>query len=123
MSSPTQRSLKLLRSRGYLVAIVEKWNPYVKIRQDLFGFIDLVAIKGNETLGVQTTTRGDINRRMEKIRNLPAAKFWADSSTRKIIVHGWAIMGAKGKRKKYECREIEMTLADFEQAEIEIVKV
>ena len=56
--TPTQRSLKYLREQGYTVAIVERWNAFAKIRQDLFGFIDLLAIKPGETLAVQTTASG-----------------------------------------------------------------
>lgn len=45
--SPTQRTLKAMRERGRLVANVEKFNPYAGphgVRQDAFGFIDLIAI-------------------------------------------------------------------------------
>ena len=54
--SPTQLSIRHLKENGYLVAVVEKWNPFVKIRQDLFGFIDVLAIRENETLAVQVTS-------------------------------------------------------------------
>jgi hypothetical protein len=52
MSSPTQRSLRHMRDLGYLVAVVEHWNPHARIRQDLFGWIDLLAIRDGETLAV-----------------------------------------------------------------------
>jgi hypothetical protein len=39
-TSPTQLSLKKLREEGYTVAVVEHWNSFARIRQDLFGFID-----------------------------------------------------------------------------------
>ena len=45
--SPTQRTIKWLKEQGCLAGIVEKFNPYAGefgIRQDLFGFIDIVAI-------------------------------------------------------------------------------
>ena len=52
--SPTQRTLKRLRDSGDypLVTIVERWNAFAKIRQDLFGIIDLLAIDsdGNTTI-------------------------------------------------------------------------
>jgi hypothetical protein len=35
--TPTQRSLAYLRAEGWQVAIVERWNPHARIRQDLFG--------------------------------------------------------------------------------------
>jgi hypothetical protein len=44
MSSPTQRSLAECRKRGYTAQVVEKWNSHAKVRVDLFGVIDIVAI-------------------------------------------------------------------------------
>jgi hypothetical protein len=106
--SPTQRSLKLLRSRGYTCEIVERWNPFAHIRQDLFGFIDIVAINGNETLAVQTTTAGNAAARVAKIRGLQLHSLWLESPHRKIVVHGWAKRGPRGKRKVWECGETEI---------------
>lgn len=86
--SPTQRSLKILRSNGYLCAIVEHWNPYARIRQDLYGFVDILAIKKNETLAVQTTSGSNIRARERKIlehKNYKAVK----SAGWKIEIHGW----------------------------------
>jgi len=34
------RSMAILRREGYVVAVVERWNPHVRIRQDLYGFLD-----------------------------------------------------------------------------------
>ena len=56
--SPTQRTLAALRDRGCMAAIVEKWNQFAGphgIRQDLFGFIDVLCIEPGEKgcLGVQ----------------------------------------------------------------------
>ena len=45
--SPTQRTLRELRDQGRVCAIVEKWNQYAGphgCRQDLFGFIDILAL-------------------------------------------------------------------------------
>jgi hypothetical protein len=55
--TPTQRTLKQLRSLGYSCGIVERFNKFIGphgIRQDLFGIIDIIAIKTGETLGVQS---------------------------------------------------------------------
>lgn len=58
--SPTQRTLAALRDRGMTAAVVEKWNAFASpfgIRQDLFGFIDVLALDperpGHGFLGVQ----------------------------------------------------------------------
>jgi hypothetical protein len=42
--SPTQRTLAAIRREGALAGIVEKWNSHAFIRQDLFGFVDIIAI-------------------------------------------------------------------------------
>lgn len=45
--TPTQRTLKSMREMGRICGIVEKFNSYAGkygIRQDLFGFIDIIAI-------------------------------------------------------------------------------
>jgi len=85
--TPTQRSLALLREEGYTVAIVEKWNPHVRIRQDLFGFIDLLAIRKGETLAVQTTSTG-VSSRIKKIMESDYLPKVRDAGWR-IVVHGW----------------------------------
>lgn len=107
--SPTQRSKKLLEDAGWFVVITEKWNPWTKIRQDLFGWMDLLAIKGDETLGVQTTTASHISARVAKIKSIPASALWLASPTRRIVVHGWAKQGPRGKRKKWTCKVIEVS--------------
>lgn len=66
-TSPTQRTLAELRKRGYLAAVVERWNPYARIRQDLFGLIDVIGLREGETIAVQTTTAGHMADRIDKI--------------------------------------------------------
>lgn len=105
--SPTQRTLKKLRDDGWTAAITEHWNSYAKIRQDLFGFIDVLAFKDEFTLAVQTTSGSNVSARLDKIKALPAAKAWACGSIfRQITIHGWRKVGPRGKRKVWECREV-----------------
>lgn len=87
--TPTQRSLKYLRDQGYRVEVVEKWIPYIKIRKDLFGFIDLIAIKkGSGTLAIQTTSRSNVNARVNKILASEALDDVKGVGWQ-VIVHGW----------------------------------
>ena len=65
--SPTENTLKRLRKDGYLCAVVEKWNHHVKIRQDLFGFIDVLGLGDGEKLAIQATTKSNISTRIKKI--------------------------------------------------------
>lgn len=91
-TSPTQRSLKLLRDQGYTVAVVEHWNAFVKQRYDLFGFIDLLALRGDETLAVQTTSYSNVSARIKKIENHENVGVIRDAGWG-ISVHGWHKVG------------------------------
>ena len=110
-TSPTQRSLALLRRQGYRVAITEHWNSFVKRRQDLLGFIDLLAVAPS-MLAIQTTSGPNVSARIAKILELPAAREWLEAGHR-IIVHGWAKRGERGAVKRWSCREEEVTLDMF----------
>ncbi len=112
MSSPTQRSLALIRKCGMTVAIVEHWNSFARIRQDLFGFIDLLAI-APQMMAFQTTSGSNVSARIKKILASPAAREWVEDGHR-IFVHGWA---KNKKTKKWKCREVEVFLSDFKEGE------
>ena len=43
-STPTARTLATMRQEGWTVQVVERWNPHARIRQDLFGWADLLAV-------------------------------------------------------------------------------
>lgn len=103
--SPTQRTLKWLRNQGYTVAVVERWNPYAKVRQDLFGFIDLVAIRAGENgvLAVQCTSGANHALRRNKIAEIPLAQTWLDVGCR-IQIISWSKRGPRGKRKEWTIR-------------------
>lgn len=87
--TPTQRSLAYLRKVGYRVGIAEHWNAFARIRQDLFGFIDLVAIRPDyKILAIQTTSMPNTSARIAKILELPSSADWLRAGGR-IEVHGW----------------------------------
>jgi hypothetical protein len=85
--SPTQRSLAYLREQGYTVAIVERWNPHAQIRQDLWGWCDLLAIRKSEVLAVQVTASA-VSERIKKIQESETVAAVRDAGIR-IEVHGW----------------------------------
>lgn len=100
MNSPTQRSLAYLRSQGYECAVVERWNSHARIRQDLFGFIDLLALGQGLTLAVQISTASSMSCRRAKIlqnQNLPVlmAAGWC------VMIHGWY----KGPKRQWLVKE------------------
>lgn len=103
MGSPTQRSLAHLRKNEYLVQVVEKYNIHARVRVDLFGFIDIVAVKDGITLGVQSTSYSNISARVKKIlehENFPKVK----AAGWRIIVQGWK----KNKSNRWELVEREV---------------
>lgn len=86
--SPTQLTVRNLKERGFLPAIVEKWNPHVKIRQDLYGFIDVIGVKDGETIGVQATTFKNRLARVKKCADHDNIGPVRDANWT-LEVHGW----------------------------------
>lgn len=93
LSSPTERTLKYLRGLGYRAVVTEKWNQFAHIRQDLFGIVDVLAVRRGETLGVQCTSSPNVSSRVDKIANHESTPWLRDAGWR-LEVHGWT----KGKR-------------------------
>lgn len=85
--SPTQRSLEYLRDLDYHCEVVEKWNPWKRIRQDLWGWCDILAIRKGEVLAVQVTSSG-VASRIKKIQESDTVAKVRDAGIR-IEVHGW----------------------------------
>lgn len=81
--SPTQRTLRELRQRGCICGIVERFNSYVGkfgIRQDLFGFIDLIALDPDRGIvGVQCCARSGHAAHRTKILENDIAPEWIKS--------------------------------------------
>ncbi len=99
---PTQRSLAVLRERGYLAQVVERWNPHARARIDLFGVVDVLAIRDGETLAVQATSGSNVAARVAKIagcEHLPALR----AAGWRIVVHGWR----KSSKGRWTLREVE----------------
>jgi hypothetical protein len=90
--SPTQLTLRLLREDGWLVETVERWVPGANVRKDLFGWIDLLALRDGETLAVQTTSWSNMSARVHKITESDTV-----SAVRKA---GWTIWVIGWKKEK-----------------------
>ena len=112
--SPTQRSLKLLRAEGYIAQVVEHFNYFARVRVDLFGVIDIVAIRADlpGVLGVQCTSASNAAARLEKARNRPELKVWLQANNR-FEVHSHGKRGDRGKRKLWTCVKREIGLSEF----------
>lgn len=62
-----QQTRKRLEDAGYLCELVEKYNAFSRHKNDLFGFLDWIAIKRDEVLGVQVTSLAHMSDRRKKI--------------------------------------------------------
>lgn len=111
-SKTAQRTMKYLRGIGYEAQVVERWNPFAGIRQDLFGWIDVVAVAGDipGALGVQTTTAHNMTARLHKALGNKALVAWIKAGGR-LVIHGWKKVK---NRWVVDCRPV--TLADLEMA-------
>jgi hypothetical protein len=99
-----------MRKTCSLVEVVERWNPFAKRRIDLYNFCDVLCCTDDLVIAVQTTSGPNVSARYEKLRYLPSVTHWLQSATRRIEIHGWAVRGARGKRKLWTCRTVALKL-------------
>ena len=110
---PGARTMEHMRKEGLVVAMVERRNPHAMIRQDLFGFADLIAMRpGAGIIAVQATSMGNRTSRITKIIAEPRAKLWLASGGR-IQVWGWRKLTRGMVREKWLPEITEITLKDF----------
>ena len=119
--SPTQKAGALLRRLGYLVTITERWNAFAKIRQDAWGFVDLIAIKERcKPLYLQVTSWGNTTDRYNKIvtggddklkeTRLAAAKILCSSSSAQVEI--WGFKPGRTGRTKNNLKRVRVTYDD-----------
>ncbi len=101
--SPTARSLAHLKELGYTAKVVEHWNHFARIRQDLFG-ADVLALKpGEPVLVVQATTGANHAARRVKVEAEGFAALWIGAGAT-LEIWSWAQQGPRGKRKTWTLR-------------------
>lgn len=104
--SPTQRTLAECRRRGWTAAVVEKWNPHARIRQDLFGCIDVLVAdpKARYILGIQACAGSSHSKRRGKILAEPRMRNWLLAGG-ELSIWSWSKTGGRNKRKTWTLRE------------------
>jgi hypothetical protein len=114
--SPTQCTLDLLRKDCDAVQVVEHWQSFfgrkggpkkriTGVRKDLFGIIDVLALRGEETIAVQSTSWANVSARVKKIsnsENIAAVR----KAGWKILVHGWR---KNEQTNRYECKTVDVS--------------
>lgn len=110
--TPTARTLARLRKDGWTVDKVEWHDPRTHRTHDLFNCIDILALKGKETLGVQATAGRHTSHRMEKMAGTPEMIAWLDAGHRLEI---WSWRQLKLKRgESATVWEPQITIVTFE---------
>jgi hypothetical protein len=100
MTSPTARTLALLRRRGFIAAPVERWLPGAGVRADVWGFGDVLAAQPRERvlLLVQATTLGHLAARLAKARARPELRAWLRAGGA-FEAWGWCQRGGRWQVK------------------------
>jgi hypothetical protein len=112
--TPTQRTLKLLKEKGGIVDICERWirnpkHPAGGFRKDLFGFLDIIHLDPNRVMGIVgvQSCGQDFKPHLDKITidcKENAVK-WLEAGG-KIHVYGWRKVKLKrgGKAMRWKPR-------------------
>jgi hypothetical protein len=102
MASQNQRTIALLKSRGYMCDVVESYCAFTKRKKDLFSIFDILAIGNGETIGIQITSKSNMSSRIKKISESEYLPELIKSKWR-ILVIGWF----KQPNGRYACKEFE----------------
>jgi len=101
--TPTARSLAHLKTLGYQAKVVEKWNPFAKIRHDLFG-ADVLALKvGEPVLVIQATSGANHAARRIKLDASGFITLWTGAGAI-LEIWSWKKTGPRGQRKMWQLR-------------------
>ena len=114
--SPTQRTLRELRARGLECAVVERWLAGPKLRQDMFGIIDIIALGPSGVIGVQSC--GDSF--SQHWNKLTVEKYqetfnWLSTPGNSLVIYAWRKVKVKrgGLAERWMPRVVEVTMADL----------
>lgn len=119
--SPTQRTIKALRDQGRICGIVERFNPHVGpfgIRQDLFGFIDIIVIDPEHGIMAIQSTGQDFSGHIRKLTEERNEAMYEWLKHARVELWGWRRVKLKrgGKALRWKPR-----IADFSLDGEEIV--
>ncbi len=98
----TQMTLKHYRDRGYECAVTEHFNAYAGVRNDLFGFCDVLAVGNGEIVMVQTTSWDNVGARRTKIRGIRVVGKLLAVPNLRIEIQGWRKRDGRWENKTEE---------------------
>jgi hypothetical protein len=102
MVSPMTLTMEKLREDGYLPWKTETWNSFARIRQDLWGFCDVLAVGRCGVLAVQCTSWGNVSTRVKKIAESAQVGPVREAGIR-IVVWGWRKVGKNWEYREVDC--------------------
>lgn len=124
-TSPTQRTMRALKDKGFKCTIVEKWNRFAVrgdsgqrgVRQDMFGIIDIIALDPQRgVVGVQSTG-SDFAGHHKKLteEKVQECVNWLETPGTVLELWGWRKIKVKrgGKAMIWQPRVKVYELSDF----------
>jgi len=118
--TPTQRTIRELRSQGRVCAIVERWNQFAGphgVRQDLFGILDIIALDPERgVVGIQSCGESfAAHERKILIERAQETIDWLSTPGTVLELWGWRKVKLKrgGKAERWMPRVRTFTLSDF----------
>ena len=111
MTSPSAVLMKQLKAEGWTAGVVEHWNSFAHVRQDLFGFIDIIACHpgSKRIVGFQVTSYANMSARLQKIRDSPHLTSCLRSGL-EVIVAG---VKPKARNKPQEIKFVPVVLEEW----------
>ena len=115
-TSPTQRTLRYIKNKGYTAGVVERFLAFAGKfgrRSDLFGIIDIIAIKDGEILAVQSCGQA-FSEHKRKMLAEPKGLEWLNAGG-KLVLIGWRKLKLKrgGKAVRWKPRIYHFNKADY----------
>lgn len=102
--TPLGRSIKYLEKAGWVVDTVERTinTGRIVFKRDLFTIGDAIAIRGEQTLLIQSTSADNVSSRVRKIAECPFI-----AAIRKagwlVHVHGWKKVNGRWTPRVVDC--------------------
>lgn len=107
--TPTVLSRRMLEADGWRVDVVEQTirGAGVTFRRDLWGFADLLCLRGEDVLAVQVTSASNVSSRVKKIESDDLSEVVAlvRAAGIGIVVHGWR----RDTKGEWVCRTVDLS--------------
>ncbi len=92
MKSTLGRSKEWLRDHGWIEDTVERFEHHSRVKQDFFGVIDIIAVRGASTLGIQACSTKDFPAHRTKCLQEKRLREWLKGD-RRFEIQAWSKVG------------------------------